>query len=349
MRWRFLKYCTPFVVFFLAWISFANRGWICYLPIIWTFALVPFFELFLKPSEKNLELAEEALVKADRLYDYLLYATVFLQYASLVYFLFSLLEANLSLADYIGRISSMGLLCGIFGINVGHELGHRVNKFEQFLAKALLLSSQYLHFFIEHNKGHHKHVATPLDPASAKMGESLYLFYPRTIIGSYISAWAIANKEQGKKQNGLPFWKNEMLQFSLLQLLMLVLIFGFFGTNILLCYLLAAFMGIALLESVNYIEHYGLQRNEIEPGKFERPLPEHSWNSNHVLGRIMLFELSRHSDHHFMASRKYQILRNFEEAPQMPTGYPGMLILAHVPPIFFWVMNKRLKKIAVVA
>lgn len=345
MRWRIFKYCSPFIIFYLAWLSFSNKGWICYLPILWTFVLIPFLELFLQPSEKNLEFAEEEMVKADHSYDLLLYATVLLQYAALIIFLFSLKENDLSWIDNVGRISSMGLLCGIFGINVGHELGHRANKFEQFLAKAHLLTSQYLHFFIEHNKGHHKHVATPLDPASAKHGESLYQFYPRTILGSYLSAWAIANKES-KRKEGSSFIKNEMVQFTMIQLLSLVLIFIFFGLKILLFYLAAAFIGIALLESVNYIEHYGLRRSEIEPGKFERPQPEHSWNSNHVLGRMMLFELSRHSDHHYMASRKYQILRHFEDAPQMPTGYPGMLILAHVPPLFFWVMEKEMKKLS---
>ncbi len=344
MQWRLFKYGSPFIVFFLAWLSFTNKGFICFLPIIWAFVCIPFLELFLQPSDKNLAEAEEEIVKADRNYDYLLYATVLLQYAALVYFLFSLQDSTLTTLDYAGRISSMGLLCGIFGINVGHELGHRAKKFEQLLAKLHLLTSQYLHFFIEHNKGHHKHVATPIDPASARLGENLWMFYPRTIVGSYKNAWAIANKEAKRNgQNALGL-QNEMVQFTMVQLGMLAIIFYFFGAKILLCYLFAALMGILLLEAVNYIEHYGLQRNEIGDGKFERTQPQHSWNSNHVLGRLMLFELSRHSDHHYMASRKYQVLRHFDGAPQMPTGYPGMLILAHLPPLFFWVMNKQLKK-----
>jgi len=243
-----------------------------------------------------------------------------------------------------GRIISMGLLCGTFGINVAHELGHRVNKFEQFLAKMLLLTSLYMHFFIEHNKGHHKHVATASDPSTAKYNQSLYAFWPQTLVGTYKSAWRIANEELSKKGQSVFSLRNEMLLFQLIQLLFLVGIFIFFGLTTTLLFMVAALIGGLLLESVNYIEHYGLTRNETENHQFERVQPHHSWNSNHIIGRLMLFELSRHSDHHYLASRKYQILRSFDNAPQMPTGYPGMILLSLVPPLWFKVMNNRMKK-----
>lgn len=345
MRWRWMKYMSPFILFLLAYLSFTQVGWICFLPLFYTFGCIPLAELLLQPSEINLSAAEEEMVKADKGYDYLLYAVVILQYAALLLCLFSLTQPGLDMASRIGRIITMGLLCGIFGINVGHELGHRSNPMEQFFAKLLLLSSQYLHFFIEHNKGHHKHVATHFDPASARRGESVYAFYPRTLVGSYISAWKIAAKDCNKKGKSPFSLSNEMIQFTLIQLSMLALVGYFFGVAILLYYLAAALIGILLLESVNYIEHYGLQRKETAPGNFERPQPWHSWNSNHVLGRIMLFELSRHSDHHYLASRKYPLLRHMDHAPQMPTGYPGMLILAHFPPLFFRVMNRSLEQI----
>lgn len=345
MRWRWMKYMSPFLLFFLAYLSFTQVGWICFLPLVYTFGCIPLAELLLKPSDNNLSAAEEEMVKADKGYDYLLYAVVLFQYAALFLCLISLTQPQLDIASRIGRIITMGLLCGIFGINVGHELGHRSNRMEQFFAKLLLLTSQYLHFFVEHNKGHHKNVATPFDPASARYGESLYAFYPRTIIGSYLSAWHIAGDACKKKGQQVLSFHNEMIQYTLVQLMMLALIFYCFNVPILLSYLVAALIGILLLESVNYIEHYGLQRKETTPGSFERPQPWHSWNSNHVLGRIMLFELSRHSDHHYMASRKYPLLRHMDHAPQMPTGYPGMLILAHFPPLFFRVMNRSLKQI----
>jgi len=335
-------------VFALAWVAFNERGWFCFLPLLWAFVFIPLVELFMKPNPNNLSVAEEAIAKADKRFDYLLYAVVIVQYFLLIYFLFSLQEVGLTWVDYTGRIISMGLLCGIFGINVGHELGHRANPLEQFLAKALLLTSLYLHFFIEHNKGHHKRVATQEDPASARYGESLFAFYPRTIIFSLISAWQIANKEVKRKGYSVLSWHNEMVQFTCIQLLMLLLIGYVFGALILGYYLIAALIGIGLLEAVNYIEHYGLSRKQIESGKYERAMPIHSWNSNHIVGRLMLFELSRHSDHHFMASRNYQILQHHDDAPQMPTGYPGMMILAHFPPLFFYVMNRQIKKLSTI-
>ena len=347
MNIRAYKYASPFIIFVAAYLSFNHTGWITFLPLLWSYLVIPLAELFISPNEKNLESTEEEMAKADTVYDYILYAIPLCLYASLIFFLFSLKQVNLSVIDYTGRIMSMGLLCGVFGINVAHELGHRSNKWEKMLAKILLLSSQYMHFFIEHNRGHHKRVATPDDPASARLHESLFHFYYRSIVFSYISAWEIANKECRKKGRPVIGFKNEMIQYSMVQLGFVAIIFFTFGWLITVCYLMAAALGIGLLETVNYIEHYGLQRSEIEPGKFERAMPIHSWNSNHVVGRLMLFELSRHSDHHYMASRKYQVLRHHENSPQMPTGYPGMMILAHIPPLFFYVMKRQMKKYGV--
>ena len=267
-----------------------------------------------------------------------------MQYYSLWVFLNSLQAPSLSTATIVGRVISMGLLCGAFGINVAHELGHRVNKMEQTFAKMLLLTSLYMHFFIEHNKGHHKHVATASDPSTAKYNQSLYAFWPQTLIGTYKSAWKIANEELSKKGHAWFSLKNEMLLFQIIQVLLLVGIFSFFGLTTTLLFMVAALMGGLLLESVNYIEHYGLTRNETGDHQFERVQPHHSWNSNHIIGRLMLFELSRHSDHHYLASRKYQILRSYDNAPQMPTGYPGMILLSLVPPLWFKVMNNQMKK-----
>ncbi|MBX9782010.1 MAG: alkane 1-monooxygenase [Chitinophagaceae bacterium] len=342
MNIRPYKYISPFIVLIAAYFSFQKTGIVTFFPVIYAFGIIPFIELFLKPQTANLTAAEEEMAKADKTYDYILYAIVPLHYLLLIQFLFSFNNPDLTWVDITGRIMSMGLLCGVFGINVAHELGHRVNKTEQFLAKALLLTSQYIHFFIEHNKGHHKNVATHEDPSSARINESLFMFYPRTIIFSYISAWKIANEEMKKK--GRSFWQNEMLQAQLLQVAFITVIYFIFGVKVLLFYLAAAFMGILLLECVNYIEHYGLSRTKKESGIYERAMPHHSWNSNHVIGRLMMFELSRHSDHHYMASRKYQILRHHDDSPQMPTGYPGMMILAHIPPLWFYVMHKKMKQ-----
>ena len=313
--------------------------------MLYAWVLMPLAELFIKPDKKNLSEAEEKLVKKDRVYDYLLYIIVLLQFAALYVFLTYIKTGGLLWWEIAGRICSMGLLCGTFGINVAHELGHRIKKYEQVFAKALLLTSLYMHFFIEHNKGHHKNVATPEDPSSARFNEPVYSFYFRTMIFSYRSAWKIANGEMIK--NGYPVfnWRNEMLLVQCIQLIFVVSIWLMFGWLITLYFMAAATIGFTLLETVNYIEHYGLQRKLIAAGKYERAQPRHSWNSNHILGRLMLFELSRHSDHHYMASRKYQVLQHHEEAPQLPTGYPGSMLLALVPPAWFYIMNRKIKKL----
>ncbi len=343
MAIKVLKYLSPLCIFILAYFSFTNKGVYVWLPLIFVWIMIPLLETMIQPNENNMAAAEQEIAKTNKWYDYMLYVIVFFQYAALLYFLFSMKEPGLSVWDVTGRIFSMGLLCGTFGINVAHELGHRVNKKEQMLAKLLLATSLYMHFFIEHNKGHHKNVATPQDPSSARFNEPVYFFYVRTILFSYLSAWHIANEDCHKKNVPTFSFKNEMLQAHIYQLLLLGIIFYFFGGLILLYFIAAAFAGIALLETVNYIEHYGLKRKETAMGKYERALPQHSWNSSHPIGRLLLFELSRHSDHHYMASRKYQILQHHKNAPQLPTGYPGSMLLSLVPPLWFYVMNKKIK------
>ncbi len=342
---RALKYCLPFILFLAAGYAFTATGWSVWLPMLLVWVLIPSLELLVAPRAENLSAAEEEMARQDKLYDYLLYLTVPMQYFLLYQFLLSMQE-DITTWERVARIGAMGILCGSFGINVAHELGHRVNRFEQFLAKSLLLTSLYMHFFTEHNKGHHKRVATPEDPSSARYGEMIYTFWFRTVIMGYLSAWHIANEEclkRGRSKFGL---HNEMVQFTLLQFAFIGGVYWLFGGWVLLYFLAAAGMGILLLETVNYIEHYGLQRKAVGEGKYERAMPEHSWNSDHMIGRLFLFELSRHSDHHYLASRKYQILRHHDQAPQMPTGYPGMMLLSLVPPAWFAVMNRRIKKMS---
>ncbi|HMP93081.1 MAG TPA: alkane 1-monooxygenase [Phnomibacter sp.] len=344
MHFKALKYALPLVVYIGAWFSFTSRGWVIYLPIIYAFVFIPLVELWLKPNPANLDAAEEAVARREWLYNVLLYAIVPMQYLALWWFLQSVQQPGLQGWEVAGRIAVMGLLCGSFGINVGHELGHRGTWYEQWMAKALLLTSLYTHFFIEHNKGHHKHVSTPTDPSSAPRGMSLYRFWVRSITGVYLGAWHIAASDAKKAGLAALHLKNEMVQLQLITLLWVAAIGWWWGPAVLGYYALAALLGILLLETVNYIEHYGLSRKPTGLGSFERARPVHSWNSNHILGRLMLFELSRHSDHHYLASRPYQILRHHEEAPQLPTGYPGSMLLATLPPLWFKVMHRQMVK-----
>ncbi|MBK9637668.1 MAG: alkane 1-monooxygenase [Bacteroidetes bacterium] len=343
-NWRWTKYVVALVIPLLTIMGFIIGRWALYLPLAIAFVLIPLLELLLPSDSSNLDDIQLELEGKNSNYDRLLYLMVPLQYITLYLFLMKIGEPNHSGLEKITMISVMGLNCGIIGINMAHELGHRSKKFEIVLAKLLLLSSLYMHFYIEHNRGHHKRVGTHDDPASARYDESLYAFLVRSIVHSYFSAWQLeANRL--KKQNQNPFsMNNQMIQFGIIQFLFLFAIYYFFGWMVFGSFIIASILGISLLESVNYIEHYGIGRRQKEDGTFEKVMHCHSWNSNHVLGRLALFELSRHSDHHYKASKKYQLLNHHDESPQMPTGYPGMIMLALVPPLWFKVMHPLLEK-----
>lgn len=346
MKNRFLKYTlvyiTPVVVIF----SLMSEGIWTFSSVFILFGVLPFLELFFKGSTQNLTEIEEELVKKDWKYDALLYSLVPVQYGTLWLFMCQMSDGSLDLITRAGMITAMGMSCGVLGINAAHELGHRHTWYEQWMSKVLLLSTLYMHFFIEHNRGHHKNVSTDEDPASARYGEWIYTFYLRTIAGSWFSAWKI--EAESLKRKGVAFWSlhNEMLRFQIIQLIFVGFIYFIWGLWPMLSFLAASFIGILLLETVNYIEHYGLRRKKIN-GRYERTLPVHSWNSNHPIGRLLLLELSRHSDHHYMANRKYQTLRHFDNSPQMPTGYPGMMILSLIPPLWFRVMHKQINSIRI--
>lgn len=344
-RWHAYKYASIVTLPLTMVLALLFKGSWSFLPIGYVFGLIPLVELWIKPDESNLEEAEEAIAKEDPIYDWLLYFTIALLYGILIWFLVVVSNDPLQRFEYIGLTISMGILCGSMGINIGHELGHRSSQSERVLARIALLSSLYMHFYIEHNRGHHKHVATPEDPASARRGEMILFFWIRTIVFSFISAWQLERVRLSKRKKAVWSLHNEMIQYLLIQAGFLSAILLVFDLQTTLIYICAAFVGILLLETVNYIEHYGLVRRKNERGSYEKTLPHHSWNSNHVIGRILLFELSRHSDHHYQASRKYQVLRHHEASPQMPTGYPGMMLLALVPPLWFFVMHRQLDRL----
>lgn len=342
MKFRALKYLLAFVLPLFVAVSFITQGWITFIPVLYAFGLIPLLELFFKPNDKNLQLATEVLVVKDKLYDALLFLAVPVQFGFLIWFLFSVQNLPFYSLTFLGRSVSMGLMCGILGINVAHELGHRKERIAQLAAKSLLFTTLYQHFFIEHNYGHHKNVSTPSDPASSRLNEPLYMFWIRSIVYSYISAWQIQiDILQRSKQSFLSI-KNEMLYYALLSLGAVYTVFYLVGAMALAGFLIAAVVGILLLETVNYIEHYGLSRKKVSDKRYEQTNPMHSWNSNHVVGRMVLFELSRHSDHHANPHKHYQVLKAHQKSPQMPTGYPGMMLLSALPPVWFSIMNKRI-------
>ena len=337
-----LKYLIAYLLPVSTLLAVTQGGWFAPATFYLGFILLPFFEELIVPKSTDNHAPElESQRLSIRFFDVLLYLNVPILYGILGLFFY-----NLSIGYYdsgweiAGIVFSCGIMAGTTGINVAHELGHRKTSFERFLAKALLLPSLYVHFIIEHNLGHHKHVATDDDPASARLNENLYAFWLRSTALSYVSAWKI---ERGVvARAGKSILQNRMVQATTVQLLYLGAIAFLFGPFATLCAVLIAVGGFLNLETVNYIEHYGLRRERLPSGRYEPVRPRHSWNSNHEVGRIFLYELTRHSDHHFKATRKYQILRHFEESPQLLLGYPGSMLMALVPPLWFRVMNRRL-------
>jgi alkane 1-monooxygenase len=323
-------------------LAFWRQGVWSFFPLIFSFVLLPFLELVMPVDKNNFPPSEEAAIKNKIFYDLILWSNLPIQFALLFFYLSVMEHTPLSSLEQIGLTLSMGLSCGMLGINVAHELGHRNSPHEQFMARLLLMSSWYWHFIIEHNKGHHKNVATPQDPASARLNEPLYSFFCRSIWGGIRSAWKI--QTQQALHQGYSVWslKNEMILALLTQIVFTLGVGFFFGIFAMTGFLAAAFFGILLLETVNYIEHYGLTRKQDGPQRYGKVNPSHSWNADHIISRLFLFNLSRHSDHHYNAARKYQILRHHEQAPQLPTGYPGMMIIALIPPLWFRIMNKKL-------
>lgn len=338
-----LKFLSFLVLPVSVYISFTSHGWLSYLPLFLFFGLLPILEFAFPADAENLDKENAKKEKENKVYTYILYLCIPIQCYFLYWFFEVVQEPGLALSDLIGRIIAMGLMCGVIGINVGHELGHRNNRVNEFLGEILLLSSLNTHFLPYHNGGHHLEVATPKDAATARKNEWLYIFWFRSHFTSYAKAWKLENQRLKNSNRPWFHYQNRMVVYSLCNLLLITGIYLIYGKIVLLAFLVAAIFGIFLLQTVNYIEHYGLLRKQDENGRYERVKRTHSWNSDHVLGKMMLFNLSRHSDHHYNGSKHYQLLNSLPESPQMPTGYPGMMLLALIPPLWFRFMNKKLQ------
>ena len=336
-----MKYLWAYSVPIIGMLGIHYQGVWCWSALVYAFVMIPVAELIMPIDATNYSETEIKNRLENKIFDVLLYLNVPIVYASLLYSLYIVVSFNLTYTEIAGIIFSLGVILGANGINVGHELGHRKTFSEKMMGKVLLLPSHYTHFFIEHNHGHHLHVSTPNDPSTAKYNQSLYAFWYQTVTGTYREAWKIQqrlNKSENRKIYDL---KSDMFWFTIIQISYLLLVYIAFSKIAFFVALFAGIVGFLLLETINYIEHYGLKRNKLESGRFERVSEKHSWNSNHVLGRIVLYELTRHSDHHYKSQKEYQILEYHDVSPQMPYGYPTSMVLSFFPPLWFAVMNKR--------
>lgn len=340
------KYLLAYILPLSGYISVIYYDSLSFLTVFITFGMLPLLEetLSLKGENDSPETREKK--SKSNFFDLLLYINLPLVYGLVIFSLYTLSITEISGLQWVGVVLSCGIVLGSAGINVAHEIGHRNTSFDQWFARFLLMPSLYMHFHIEHNLGHHKHVATPEDPATALRGEFVYLFWLKSITRGFIDSIRIEAKIVKKKYGTALHYSNRIIQFMIIQFLYLSAVFYFFGSTGLTFVMLTALVSVLLLESINYVEHYGLLRSKNDLGKYERVNNKHSWNSNHIMGRIFLYELTRHSDHHYKSTIKYQSLRHYDESPQLPHGYPASILIALVPPLWFYVVHKKLDEIS---
>jgi alkane 1-monooxygenase len=336
---------------FIAFAMFQLTGWSVWLwigPII-ILGVVPAIDLIAGLDRSNPPDDVIERLENDKYYRWITYVFLPVQYVGFLGAFIWIAKpewlgvAELSTIDKLGIAISIGAIGGI-GINTAHELGHKKESHERWLSKIALAQSFYGHFYIEHNRGHHVRVATPEDPASSRLGENFYQFWPRTVGGSLRNAWRLEKKRYARKDKHPFRIGNDVLNAWLMSALLWGALMVVLGAWIFPLLVVQAIVGFSLLEVVNYMEHYGMLRQKVGDGerqRYERVAPSHSWNSNNIATNVLLYHLQRHSDHHANPTRRYQTLRDYEESPVLPTGYAGMIVLAIVPAIWRRVMDRR--------
>jgi len=323
--------------------AFQIGTWILFFPLAFFYVFVPFLDFFIGEDSSNPPESMVEDLEADPYYRWITYATVPILWIAVIFNCIFLCTYSLSWLEWLATVIATGSVLG-FGLNVSHELGHKLGKISRKIALFNTALGAYGHFSIEHNRGHHRHVSTPEDPASSKMGENIYQFMLREIPGAVSRAWRLeADRLQRQNQSA---WHsdNEILQALLVTACIYGTLISLYGLKMVAVLIPVAIWGAFQLTSANYVEHYGIQRLKTSEGQYETCKPHHSWNSNHLVSNLVLFQLQRHSDHHTHPGRSYQSLRDYPELPSLPSGYFGMFFLAYIPPLWFKVMDPLLIK-----
>ncbi len=315
-------------------------GWWLFLGPAFVFGLVPVLDVLIGDDTNNPDDDAFADLATDSFFRVLVLVYVPLQLLLLAWAAFYVGTAGLVWWELLGFGLTVGVAGGT-GINAAHELGHKQPDRERWAARLALGAVAYGHFYVEHNRGHHRNVATPEDPASARLGESVYAFLPRTVVGSARSAWRLERRRLSAIGRPLLSWSNEIVRAVILTAAIWLVLVALGGWPALVLAVVQAAMAIILLETVNYLEHYGLLRMKTTSGRYEPCGPQHSWNSNQTVTNLLLYHLQRHADHHANPQTSYQALRHFDQAPQLPAGYAAMIPLAWVPPLWRRVMDDR--------
>ena len=313
--------------------SWTGQEWMLWIPLVFLYVVIPALDRVFPNDRSNPPEQIVPQLEADNYYRRLNLLTVPLHFFVLIAGAWFVANYDLGWSGLLALSLTIGVISS-FGINIGHELGHKKNTFDRIAARWVLAVAFYGHFNIEHNVGHHTQVATPEDSASSRFGESIYKFALREIPGGIRRAWRL--ESQRLERRGFSSWssRNEVLQSWLISIVLFAGLTGVFGLMVLPLLVIQTAWAWWQLTSANYVEHYGLLREKLPNGKYERCRPQHSWNANHMASNLLTFHLERHSDHHAYAARRYQSLRHFDDVPQLPNGYFGMFMLAYVP--YYW-------------
>jgi len=310
------------------------------IPMLFFYAFTPLMDAIMGEDPHNPPEEVVNAMMADNYYRFTVHSMIYVAIAVFLAFVVFVGTQDLPWWAILALIIGVGSNSG--GVMVmTHELGHKSNKLDRLSAKIGNMIMGYGHFNIEHNKGHHTHVATPEDPASSRMGENFYAFMVRELSGTFKRG--ISYEKQRLEKQGRSFWSvhNDVLQVYAVTLGFAGLFVALFGWPILIFLIPHHFLAWLALTQANYIEHYGLKREKQANGRYERCQPKHSWNTNHTYSNLLSFHLQRHSDHHAYPLRPYQVLRDYEDVPTLPTGYGGCFAMAFFPPIWFAVMDKK--------
>lgn len=321
-------------------IASGGHEWGWWLTPAVVFGLIPLVDLLIGDDRRNPPDEATAALQRSRYYRVLTFLYLPLQYAALAACCAVWARGGLTPLGATGLVLSIGIVDGI-AINTAHELGHKRERLERWLSKIALAPTGYGHFYVEHNRGHHVRVATPQDPASARLGEGFWVFLPRTVLGSLRSAWRLESARFRLRGRSPWTWRNDVLNAWAMTAVLSGGLTAWFGPGVLPLLAAQAVVGFGLLEVVNYLEHYGLARRRLPSGRHDKVDARHSWNSDRIVTNVFLFQLQRHSDHHANPLRRYQVLRSFDSSPQLPAGYATMIVVALVPPLWRAIMDRR--------
>jgi alkane 1-monooxygenase len=321
---------------FIAWglVELTGLGVMWWAGPFLVFVIIPLLDRAIGKDSSNPPDSVLRKLEDDRYYRWCTYVFIPIQYAGLAFACAQWTSGHLSSVESLGLAVTVAMVGGI-AINTAHELGHKRPRHEKWLAKVALAQSGYGHFFIEHNRGHHVRVATPEDPASARMGESFWEFLPRTVWGSLRSAVELERQRLARAGGRFLSPQNDVINAWAMTVVLFAALIAGFGWSVAPWLAVQAVIAFSLLEVVNYLEHYGLLRQKRADGRYERCQPEHSWNSDNIASNVFLYHLQRHSDHHAHPTRRYQALRHFGGLPELPSGYASMILLAYATPLWF--------------